>query len=71
MFTCLRVHTAITVIAVESAITYSFVKKVCERGERVNTSIKAMQIDPFASSVCQSADSYNNNYYLLLKQILF
>ena len=32
----------IAVITIEPGIIYSFVKKGCERGERVNTSEKAM-----------------------------
>ena len=52
----------IAVMAVEPAITYSFVKKVCEQGERVITSVKTMQKDPFASFVCQTAENCSNSY---------
>ena len=49
-------------MAVEPAIIYSFVKKVCEQGKRVNVSVNTMQIDPLASFVCQTAENSNNSY---------
>ena len=58
-----KIKHSIAVIPVDPAIIYSFVKKVCERGERVNTSVKTIQIDPFTlSAVCQTADNYDNSY---------
>ncbi len=47
------------VITVGPATMYSFVKKVCEQGEMVNTSVKLeiVQNYPFASLVCQTAET--------------
>ena len=50
---------SIAVITIELAIIYSFVKKVCERGKRMNASVNTMQIDPLASFVCQPAENSN------------
>ena len=53
----------IVVIVVEPVIIYSFVKDVCDRGERVKTLIKTKQDDLFALFVCQTADNCNNHYF--------
>ena len=53
-------HHSIAVIAVEPAIIYFFVKKVCKRGKRVNALVNTIQVDLLALFVCQTTENSNN-----------
>lgn len=50
-------------ITAELLIIYSFVNKVNQQDERVNTAFNSMQNDPVILSSCQPAEKCNNSYF--------
>ena len=57
---CLCKWKPIAVIAVESAVKYSFVLKDMQTRQRGNYKCK---VDPFTSFVCQASDNCNHSYF--------